>query len=281
MRAKDRAYVFVAAWPAGMNADVTGEAIAEALGLDPFTAAEAARRGLPAFLARTDPATAAKGVKALLASRVAALMVTHAELASLLQPPLLRRLCPAVDAPQPMYLAHIDRGGTVGIRAADLRVLVRGRSRVMQGEVRNDSPSNLLNSRMDPIFGMPVPQSPAVRSRSATFTELLDLHLRDGSMFRLDASRFSFIDLLGKLGPSDIENTDRAAVILAEQAPIAQVDTSFGQPTGLTALVPNFMTVRAARGGTDRHGMLAFSLYSAILGVVSQYRRGKRPAVRG
>lgn len=279
MHAKDRAYVFIASWPAGLSDEARGGAISQALGLDPFMAMEAARRSLPAFIARTDPASAAEGVKVLRAAHIAAMMVTHEEFTSLLQPPLLRRLCPAADAPEPMYLAHIDRGGTVGIKAADLRVLVRGRSRVMQGDVRNDSPANLLNSRMDPIFGMPEPQSPAVRSRTAAFTELLDLHLRDGSVFRLDASRFSFIDLLGKLSPSDIENTDRAAVILAEQAPAAQVDMGFGQASGLTPLVPNFMTVRAARGGTDRHGLLAFSLYSAVLGLVSQYRRGKRSAM--
>ncbi|GJQ30086.1 MAG: hypothetical protein HBSAPP03_19700 [Phycisphaerae bacterium] len=281
MTPKDRAYVFVAEWPAGLSEEARGAALCEACGLSAYDGMEAARRAAPLFVCRAEPDTAARSVGALRAQHIAAMSATHAELAGLLGPPAMRRLCPAEGAPEPMYLAHFDRGVTAGFAAADIRLLVRGRTRVVTAEVRVDSPTNLLSAKVNRYTGMPEVPAPVVRSRSAKYTELLDLHLRDGTAYRLDASRFSFLELLGRLGVSDIENTDRAAVVLAEQAPAAQVDTGFGADSSLTALTPDFMSVRAARGGTSRGGHLAFDLYSAILGRISLYRRGKRSATGG
>lgn len=280
MSPKDRAYVFVIAWPEDRADDGVIVALAEALGLDAFAAGEVVRRPLPTFACRVVPTDAPRAVEALKRRGVRAFALTHADLAARLEPPRLWRLCPATGSPEAMYLAHLDPRGSAGFKAADLRLLVRGRSRVVRGALRHDAPADIFSARVDPILGPDVP-SRVVRGASASFTELLDLHLRDGSAYRLDASRFSFLDLLGVLGPSDIENTDRAAVVLAEQAPHALVDTTFASSHAAAALAPDFMSVAAARGGSDRRGRLAFGLHSAVLGLADRVERGVRKPFEG
>lgn len=275
MSAKDRGYIFIVRWPAGLR-EVTDrvEALVKVLSIDAYAAREVARRATPTLAVRTDPAAAGVAVQELHAIRIPAIVTSHDEIASRIDAPRLLNLRPALGAPEPMYQASVENGGAVGFRTADLRLLVRGRTRVMVGELKGDP--NPLSMRMDPLTNMPMPDSPVVRTRTAKFSELLDLHLRDGTHYRCDASRFSFIDVLDSLGPADIENVDRLAVKLTEQAPRALIDTAFERATWLSGVVGEFMSVRAARGGSDRRGMLAFSIYSAVSGMVNRYERGRR-----
>ncbi|CAG1010200.1 hypothetical protein PHYC_03812 [Phycisphaerales bacterium] len=280
MTARERGYIFIVRWPADFDEHARTSALARALNLDPFAAREASRRATPVLAERTDPAAAAIGVQSLLALGIRALVTTHDELGSRIDPPRLRALRPARDAPEPMYQADVENQGTIGFKAADLRLLVRARTRVMLREVRSGDAGRLLSARIDPITHLPMPESSVIRGKSAKFTELLDLHLRDGTHYRCDASRFSFVDVLESLGLADIENVDRLAVRLTEQAPAAMVDTAFDHAAWLTGMVGEFMSVKASRGGTDRRGMLAFSIYSAVVSMVNRFERGRRAAAQ-
>jgi hypothetical protein len=186
----------------------------------------------------------------------------------------LRALEPAIGAPEAMFMATPWKGQARGVRASEVRLLVRGRTRVTRAKGTDPNPlANFATTRYEPISGMPIPEDPVRRELRVKVTEVLDVHLSDGMVLRCDASRFSFQFMGDSLGLSDTENLDTLAGLVARAAPGAAIDTGFSQAAYMSEYTGDFMSIRAASGGTDRHGMLAFSVYSAGLGLLDAWDR--------
>lgn len=281
-----RGYVFVTAWPKEKGDAAMAGLLARVFRLGSFEAVAASSRAAPTLVFRGDVGVCEAGVRALVEAGVGVIGMRREDLRARVEPVLLRALRPALGAPEPMYLGEVARVAAaepVVIRARDIRLLVRGRTRAVGGEVVDTtmpgSVGRMLRARVEPITGVPIPADGMVRGRTATFVEVLDLHLRDGSQYRCDGSVFRFRETLGDgRGLSDKDNADRLALRLGEESPRAMIDTGFEDATWTTTLLADCMSLRASRGGTDRRGMLAFAIYSAVLGAVRAVARGKRAA---
>ncbi|MDX2131826.1 MAG: hypothetical protein SFY69_07225 [Planctomycetota bacterium] len=277
-----RGYVFVARWPPGAGPEFVADLLERAFGFAPQDAALTARRTTPAMVYRGDLGECGVGLRRLLEEGVVGLGVSNEHLRRMTEPPCLRVLRAALGAPEPLYMAEFARarGGpaeSMPLRASDIRLIVRGRSRTVQEQVRDRGVGDYLRTRVEPTSGLPIPEDRTVRDRQASYVELVDLHLRDGTHLRCDGSTFSFRETLGdERGLTDIDNADRLALRLAGQAPRAVVDTQFDGATWTASLLGDLMSVRASRGGMDRRGLLAFSVYSAVLGLVRLVERGAR-----
>jgi len=264
---KDRAYVIVVSWPAGPDEEARVRSVERGVGCDAYTAGLVARRRLPCIAARVEPAADAVGiVQRLLDEGIGALSLTWEQIAAGLEPPLLRSLAWAEGAPEAMYFANRIDGGAVGLRAADVRLLVRAKVRISRREAApNSNLGEFARTPMDPILGAPIPSDPTRARVLMKTVEVLDLHLLDGSQLRCDGSRFSFLATGEKLGISDMENMDKLAMKLAGEAPRAVVDTGFGEARFLSEYVADFMSVRGSLQGGDSRGMVALSIYSRIM----------------
>ncbi|MCE7973587.1 MAG: hypothetical protein DYG92_04570 [Leptolyngbya sp. PLA1] len=264
---KDRAYVILVSWPTDREEEGCVRAVRAAVGCDEYTARLIARRRVPCIAARAESGSEAQRVVGrLLGEGVGALSLTWEQIASGLEPPLLRSLAWAEGAPAPMYLASRVDGGVEGLKAADLRLLVRGKVRISKREAMpNANIGEFARTPVDPILGVPVPADPTRAKVLLKTVEVLDLHLLDGTQLRCDGSRFSFLSTGGSLGISDTENMDRLAMKLAGEAPRAVVDTGFGEARFLSEYMADFMSVRGSLQGGDPRGMVALSIYSRMM----------------
>lgn len=264
---KDRAYVILVSWPEGADEDSRASSLRAGVGCDAYTSGLVARRRLPCIAARVEPAAvAAEIVQRLLDDGIGALSLNWEQIAAGIEPPLLRSLAWADGAPEPMYVANRVDGGAVGVRAADLRLLVRAKVRISRREAApNSNLGEFARTPMDPILGTPIPSDPTRARVLMKTVEVLDLHLLDGSQLRCDGSRFSFLSTGGALGISDMESMDRLAMKLAGESPRAVVDTGFGEARFLSEYVADFMSVRGSLQGGDSRGMVALSVYSRIM----------------
>lgn len=264
---KDRAYVILASWPEGRDEEDRAGALQSGAGCDAYTAGLISRRRVPCIAARVEPAALAVGiVQRLLDKGVGALSLTWEQIAAGLQPPLLRSLAWADGAPEPMYIATRVDGEVLGLRARDLRLLVRAKVRISRREATpNTSVGEFARTPVDPILGVPVPSDPTRAKVLLKTVEVLDLHLLDGTQLRCDGSRFSFLSTGEALGMTDTENMDRLAMKLAGEAPRAVVDTGFGEAKFLSEYVADFMSVRGSLQGGDSRGMVALSIYSRLM----------------
>lgn len=276
-----RAYLSIVRWPDGPDEDRRADMLARVTGLDAYTARAVARRPTPCVAMRCEPSFAEDATRALHQEGVHAANISGESIARGLEPLALKTLHPAMGAPEPLYGAEPWDGETVGFKAADVRLLVRGQTRVTSRKDAGPAPlAQLLRTPVEPIAGIPLDLSGPMRITRVRTTEVLDVCLFDGARFRCDASRFSFQFLGDEFGLSDTENLDRVTTRLARESPRAAVDTNFKECRFLSEIVGDFMTLRAARGGTDRHGMLAFSIYSAWLAEIDRWERaglGRRP----
>ena len=281
-----RGYVFVTAWPKGRGDAAMAGLLSRVFRVGAYEAVAAAERAAPTLVFRGDVGVCEAGVRALVEAGAGVIGMRREDLRARVEPVALRALRPALGAPEPMYMGEVARVAAaepVVVRARDIRLLVRGRTRAVGGEVVDTtmpgSMGRMMRARVEPLTGVPIPADGLVRGRSATFVEVLDLHLRDGSQYRCDGSVFRFRETLGEAsGLSDKDNADRLALRLGEESPRAVIDMGFEDATWTTALLGDCMSLRASRGGTDRRGMLAFAIYSAVLGVARAVARGKRAA---
>jgi hypothetical protein len=286
---KDRAYLVIADWPTDASQDDRAAILMAVASIDAYRARLAARREPPLLACRVPPDQSARVCTDLWNSRAGGLVLTWEQIAANLDPPRLKTLQPAIDAPEPMFLAPAWAGQSLGLRGADIRLLVRGRTQIT---LVNREPPDRSYAGPTPFgigldhrdlggvlggggIGVGVPDETAFPrpERSTTFTELLDVHTADGGHLRCDASRFSFLFLGDRFGHSDTENLDTTTSLLAEGAPLAAIDTNFSSASLMADCLADFASVKSVRGPRGRHSLLAFSVYSVILARLDAWRR--------
>ncbi len=229
----DPVYITIVRWPEGYTLAEQVAAVAESTGLDPHGARQRVAKGVPAVVQRTDADTASAMMAALKARRVMALAVPERTLQAVAKPILLKRLVPAIGAPEPMFLAEPWRDAACGVRAADVFLLIRAKIRaVIRGDTQTDTYTAPVAS---PFGGMMVTQvSETYRYDRDQRTEVIDMYMRDGTAYRIMGSKFNFDGLGDERGYSDNENADKLACMIAESAPGCFIDTefsSFGCPS--------------------------------------------------
>ena len=233
------AYLSVIDWPDTLDAESRAHALVRSAGLDLFTARLRIARGTPQVVARLPEARARGGVDVLHRAGATAFAPTRAQIAGMNEPLRAKRLTPAEGAPEPMFMVEAWRGEGRGMLARDIFLLVRARLKRSRTRVTDGPASSGLSGRTiaitavaGPAAGMVASVFGAGRSGADTttslhVTEVLDIHLRDGAIVRIDGDKFSF-DILGPAkSPTDRQNMDRLALLLANAAPAAMVDTSF------------------------------------------------------
>jgi len=256
----DRAYITIVRWPSAFTREDRVAALVDALGIDPYIAAQKATHAPPLVLARVDALVASDVVARFRARRVSAFALTQAYLKAQPRPFLVKRLVPALGAEDPMYMVEPWRGESAGLLTRDIFLIVRAaieRSRTVVEVERSSEFSNRDALALDMLE--PAGQ---VRNSSHDTTHILDLYMNDGSRFRCNADRLSF-DVLGKQrGMTDLENTDKLALRLATEAPQAQIDTNFRHFRIPADLVQDLVSVFPNHTSTQRDSTAAFDFYS-------------------
>lgn len=276
----DRAYITIVRWPSAFTKDEKVAALVDALGLDPFHAAQRAPHEPPLVLARVEAALAPEIIARLRARRVSAFALTQTYLKAQPKPFIVKRLVPALGSDEPMYMAEAWRGDPTGLRARDLFLIVR--AAVDRVRTSIDIETSGMSVGYSYGYGGPdLPDLPeATRTTERKTTHMLDLWLRDGSRLRCNADRFSF-DLLGKgRGFTDLENTDKLALRLATDAPEALIDTGFRGFRVPQDLRRDLVSVFGSQ--TESDNAAAFDFYSiwthTIHRGLSKVRRDDDPA---
>jgi len=232
-----RSFVTVIRWPSGWQQPERIGALVAALGLDPYDAEMVATRPAPlpvGILTLEQPRDAAWILRE---KRVAALAVSSKEIDDLADPTKAKRLVVPAGEPPGFYMVEPWRGEGRGLSLGRVVLMVRGRI------VRSKTTTTVDTS--DPYFmldmvggregrvarellddGTGAAKGLIRESRDAGSTEVLDLWLEDGSCVRVDGRKFNF-DVLGKKGHCDAQNSAALGLMLAEQAPTAEVDQGF------------------------------------------------------
>jgi hypothetical protein len=139
----DRAYITIVRWPSAFTREEMAAALVDALGMDPYHAAQRATHPLPLVVARVDAPLAENVLARFRARRVSAFSLTHAYLRALPRPFLVKRLVPALGAAEPMYMAEPWRGDPTGFRTRDLFLIVRAAVDRTKTTVELDSSGSL------------------------------------------------------------------------------------------------------------------------------------------
>jgi hypothetical protein len=225
----ERAYLAVLQWPDGLEIGAQAAAIAVAAGLDPYIAAQTAKRGTPQIIARLDLDAARAGADHLQAAGAMALATTQSEMAAPPDPAALKRL---VAAPGDDYACESWRHGPVTLRMSDVFLMIRAHLRATETRIRGSAPGGRAALYVGGVaagalaYAAYAADTPA-RSTKINVAEILDLWLRDGSRFRIDAEHFNF-DVLGpERTPLGRQNMDLLARRLRAQAPRAIFDEGF------------------------------------------------------
>jgi hypothetical protein len=258
-----RAYITIVRWPQAFTAQQRLEALADAMGIDPYVAGLRAVQEPPLVAGLVDELVAKDIVERFKGKRVVAFALTQAHIARLPRPNLVKRLTPALGSDDPMYMVELWRGDPTGLKASEIFLLVRGtvdRSISQTRVTNNNSGMRMMGMGM----GMAIPGSVDVSHTTQTrFSQILDVYLRDHSLLRINSDRFSF-DVLGKQRAfTAVENTDKLALLLTSQAPQAQVDTGFARFKPPPDMAAEFTTsLRADSTTTQRDESTAFDFYS-------------------
>jgi len=229
----DAAYVSVIAWPDLMPGQDRIALVERAVGMDRFLAEQAVRRSVPGILRRMDLPDAKRALATLREAGAVAFGPKQSAFENRADFHAAKRL---ISGSGTSFLAEAWRGEPVVFDAADITVLVRASLRTTKaGPIERESPGVapiVLNpythnaGRVASDLADEVEQA-AARQTRLNLTEIIDLHLADGSRIRLNGDKFGF-DVLGdKRGYTDKQNMDRLAVLLSEKAPRAVVDLDF------------------------------------------------------
>jgi hypothetical protein len=230
----DAAYVSVIAWPELMPEEDRIGLIEQAIGLDRFLSEQAVRRSVPSVLRRMDLPDARDALATLRRASAVAFGPKQSAFDERADFHAAKRL---ISGSGTSFLAEAWRGDPVVFDAANIAVLIRASLRttemraVDQGgpgvatSLINTSGRHLRDVASD--IADEVEQVSAARQTRVNLTEVLDIHLADGSRIRLNGDKFGF-DVLGdKRGYTDKQNMDKLAVLLSERAPQAVVDLNF------------------------------------------------------
>lgn len=223
----ERAYLAVLQWPDSMDHAAQAAAITTAAGLDPYIAAQAARRGAPQIVARLEPDAADRGAAYLHSLGATAMAATQSQMAAP-EPARLKRL----TAAGPSYTCETWRAAPVTLPMADVFLMVRARLRSTQTRTRGPAPGGKAALYLGGptaaalAYAAHAMDTPA-RSTQIQLDDLLDLWLVGGSRLRIDAARFDF-DILGPDRVRlDRDNFELLVNRLRAQCPRALYDEGF------------------------------------------------------
>jgi hypothetical protein len=239
--AGDVAYVSVIQWSESTGEEARVEGIVRAVGLDPFLAQQALKRGVPQVIAAIPAEGAGAAVAALHRAGAVAMAPTRSAMRAMSGVVRARRLAEGGETATAGGLAYAVeawRGEGLSFRVADLFLMVRASLRDSITRARPDLAEDLVHevtrtygatASLGAAAAAAQPSGPlgVPRTTRTSLTEVLDLHLRDGRRVRLSGDKFNFDVLGAERGYSDRENMDRLALRIAERAPRAIVDTAF------------------------------------------------------
>lgn len=283
-----RSFVTVIRWPSGWQQPERVEALVAALGLDPYDAQMAATRATPMPVGILTLEQAKDAARVLREKRVPALAVSSKEIDNLDEPLRAKRLVAPLGGPPGLYMVEPWRGEGRGLSLNQVVLMVRGKlvrsktttavdasdpdlAALMIGGVEGMVVSHWLNDGKTPAGAI------QREVRDAGSTEVLDLWLDDGSCVRVDGRKFNF-DVLVNKGHSDAQNSAALALLLAEQAPTAEVDLGFSEFRPPSAFrVP---TVTRGTVSVSRDDSPLFEFYSRWKFIVSSALRRAKPSGR-
>lgn len=279
----DRAFVSIVDWPAHFNSADQLHALVSSCGLDPFIARQMTARTIPMVVAAMPTVAADSAVGVLHDLGVSCFAPNQADLNSVPAPIAAKRLTVAIGSQSSqagtMFLCEPWRGETIGLRARDILLMVRARlMRVQRSTVPRDQGPFSLSTSPDDFEGgwafggaFDTANTPIGSTSRVASSDVIDLHLVDrdqprvpGPRIRIDGRKFSF-DILGPArGFTDHENADRLAVMLAESAPRAIIDTAFTTFTVAPGMPARYFSrVESSRGRVTRDDHPVFEFYSA------------------
>lgn len=255
--AVERSYVSILSWPAELDEARRIDALKSSLGIDPFRAKELTRRATPTIAARASHEAAAKARDTLAAIGIGVAIVPGGCILKASDPPRLRLLTGPDEHGN--YRAEFHRGEPVSVDPRTVMLLVRahvrGDARPHAGEALGPHHSHALRA-IDRDSGL----------GKLLVQELLDIHLTSGAHYRLCAEKFAFDCLGSARAATPRENTDALTKKLAAESG-APVAAGFDQARFLAEFVHDFAP------HADPRGPVAFSVYSAWLGIVTAASR--------
>lgn len=228
------AYVSVIAWPELMTAEDRIKLVERAVGLGPFLAEQAVRRRVPSIICRMAIPEATRALTVLQRAGAVVFGPKQSAFKKRANVHAAKRL---ISGSGTSYLAQAWRGEPRAFDAVDIAVLVRASLRATETKSLEQGGSGLMSLAVNPYgtgagavaadLAGDLEMLSSARQTRLTLTEIIDLHLVDGTRIRLNGDKFSF-DVLGdKRGYTDKQNMDKLAVLLSEQAPHAAVDLNF------------------------------------------------------
>lgn len=221
-----------------MTNDQVVEALVRAAGIDPYLAKQRVQRGAPQVTAMIDAETAPEVVAVLKKLGISAFAPTTEELAATPEPVRAKRLIRADGAP--MFMVEPWKGTPCGLRCDEVFLIVRGRvdtsvTKTIVGSSGGDDfgwqagmafgYGAEVGIAASMTGGMGEPAAP-VRTTSHSVRFMIDLYTGSGLRVRCNSEKFNF-DVLGKLAMTDLENSERLALLLAEECQSALIDTNF------------------------------------------------------
>jgi hypothetical protein len=272
-----RTYITIVRWPKGFTAQDRLEALADAMGIDPYTAGLRAVQEPPLVAGMVDELVAPDIIARFKAHRTLAFALTQAHIARLPKPQLVKRLTPAIGADDPMYMVELWRAEPTGLKASDIFLLVRGtvdrsttRTRISGSSATKQAGG--LATLGGAALGAVVPGGVDIsHTTEIHLTQLLDIYLNDHSLLRLNSDRVSF-DVLGKQrGFTAAENMDKIATLLGTQAPGSQLDTGFTRfkpPADCASEMTSSAAVNVTK--TQRDESSAFDFYSGWIYTITR-----------
>jgi hypothetical protein len=266
------AYLSIIDWPQGMTEDDQARALGEAAGLDQRLCTLAVRRGTPQIVARLEGPAAERAVEHLRAAGATAFATPQDDMRAF-KPSRMKRLIPALGSHPPMYACEMWRGEPVPLKTAEIALLVHATLRSSETRTQGRGGGNyagagagfLIGGLPGAAVGAALGGGPTPRNTSTTsrLTEMLDIHMRDGSCLRIDADKFSF-DVLGQArGVTDRENMAKLLARLSGESPRAIVDRWFPHFYAPPDVVRAHFTSAGSSSTTRRSEAPAFDFYSA------------------
>jgi hypothetical protein len=271
-----KSYITVVRWPTDYTPKDRLEALAEAMGIDPYMAGLRAVQDPPFVAGRVDDLVASDIVARFKARKVLAFALSQTNVERLPRPQLIKRLVPADGAAEPMYMVELWRGEPTGLNTSDIFLLVRGTvdKSILRTQVSGGSASRQaggLATIAGAGFGVVLPGPVEVsHSTDSKLSQLLDIYLSDHTLLRINSDRVSW-DVLGKQRAfTAAENTDKIAMLLGSQAPRAIIDTGFAR-----FKAPADLDVETFSGGgstttRQRDQSSAFDFYSGWIYTINR-----------
>jgi hypothetical protein len=243
------------------------------------------RLTFPVVILHADPLRGPGIVAALRRAGFGADYVALSEIKSGIPSRAVKSIAPALGSNDTLFMVTFWKKDepSIGLRADTIRLFVRGKCVVTTLDPGNASRGPLAaRSGMSGVAGRMAREvldldedGNTAASRRFTTSELLDLHLIDGSSLRCDSSRFHFATLDKPLGYSDGENLDALTHRLASAAPKAAIDLNFGRVSVPRPLLIDLKIGVSPRG--DNKTPQVFGVYSAWS--ASLHLRGLTPGL--